>query len=164
MGRGGRSGPAPPRWRVHRVLMATRWRNSSKFLEDGVMQNTAYRFYRQISEHTAAKFMPGTQAPPRCSRDAAEIAAHLLSAAAAFSEAVPTALNTSTPHVLLRHPLLGRRVLGGRAVQKQPGGGGDAAEMQPRCTRWLPEMRPRCARDCPRSEAQGGPQLSSIFR
>ena len=43
------------------MLLATRWRNSSKFLEDGVMQNTAYRFYRQISEHTAAKFMPGTQ-------------------------------------------------------------------------------------------------------
>lgn len=36
-----------------------RWRNSSKFLEDGVMQNTAYRFYRQVSEHTATKFMPG---------------------------------------------------------------------------------------------------------
>mmetsp|Transcript_2806 Transcript_2806/g.9488 ORF Transcript_2806/g.9488 Transcript_2806/m.9488 type:complete len:645 (-) Transcript_2806:727-2661(-) len=35
------------------------WRNSSKFLEDGVMQNTAYRFYRQVSEHTATKFMPG---------------------------------------------------------------------------------------------------------
>ena len=145
MGRGGRSGPAPPSWRVHRVLMAIRWRNSSKFLEDGVMQNTAYRFYRQISEHTAAKFMPGTQAPPRCSRDAAEIAAHLLSAAAAFSEAVPTALNTSTPHVLLRHPLLGRRVLGGRAVQKQPGGG----EMQPRCSRDARDGCPRCARDAP---------------
>ena len=49
--------------------MAIRWRNSSKFLEDGVMQNTAYRFYRQISEHTAAKFMPGTQPL----RDAAEM-------------------------------------------------------------------------------------------
>jgi len=48
------------------------WRNSSKFLEDGVMQNTAYRFYRQISEHTAAKFMPG-----------------ILSSAVEFSEAVP---------------------------------------------------------------------------
>mmetsp|Transcript_44904 Transcript_44904/g.149979 ORF Transcript_44904/g.149979 Transcript_44904/m.149979 type:complete len:268 (-) Transcript_44904:198-1001(-) len=41
------------------------WRNSSKFLEDGVMQNTAYRFYRQISEHTAAKFMPGILSSPR---------------------------------------------------------------------------------------------------
>ena len=32
-----------------------RWRKSSKFLEDGVMQNTAYRFYRQVQENTAAK-------------------------------------------------------------------------------------------------------------
>ena len=36
-----------------------RWRKSSKFLEDGVMQNTAYRFYRQVQENTAAKYMPG---------------------------------------------------------------------------------------------------------
>jgi translocation protein SEC63 len=35
------------------------WRNSSKFLEDGVMQNTAYRFYRQVQENTAAKYVPG---------------------------------------------------------------------------------------------------------
>jgi len=48
------------------------WRNSSKFLEDGVMQNTAYRFYRQVQEHTAAKFMPG-----------------ILSSAVEFAEGVP---------------------------------------------------------------------------
>jgi len=41
------------------VVVGLWWRNSSKFLEDGVMQNTAYRFYRQIQENTAAKFMPG---------------------------------------------------------------------------------------------------------
>ncbi len=35
------------------------WRNSSKFLEDGIMQNTGYRFYRQVAEHTAPKFVPG---------------------------------------------------------------------------------------------------------
>ena len=48
------------------------WRNSSKFLEDGVMQNTAYRFYRQVSDHTAPKFMPG-----------------ILASAVEFCEAVP---------------------------------------------------------------------------
>eukprot|EP00316_Scyphosphaera_apsteinii_P011534 CAMPEP_0119309462 /NCGR_PEP_ID=MMETSP1333-20130426/15782_1 /TAXON_ID=418940 /ORGANISM="Scyphosphaera apsteinii, Strain RCC1455" /LENGTH=690 /DNA_ID=CAMNT_0007313449 /DNA_START=288 /DNA_END=2360 /DNA_ORIENTATION=+ len=41
------------------VVVGLWWRNSSKFLEDGVMQNTAYRFYRQVQENTAAKFMPG---------------------------------------------------------------------------------------------------------
>ena len=30
------------------VMVGLWWRNSSKFLEDGVMQNTAYRFYRQV--------------------------------------------------------------------------------------------------------------------
>merc|ERR1719446_1731729 len=41
------------------VVVGLWWRNSSKFLEDGVMQNTAYRFYRQVQENTAAKYMPG---------------------------------------------------------------------------------------------------------
>lgn len=41
------------------VVVGLWWRKSSKFLEDGVMQNTAYRFYRQIQENTAAKYMPG---------------------------------------------------------------------------------------------------------
>uniref|UniRef100_A0A7S4BDZ6 J domain-containing protein n=1 Tax=Chrysotila carterae TaxID=13221 RepID=A0A7S4BDZ6_CHRCT len=41
------------------VVVGFWWRNSSKFLEDGVMQATAYRFYRQVQEHTATKFMPG---------------------------------------------------------------------------------------------------------
>ena len=44
--------PSPPAW----------WRNSSKFLEDGVMQNTAYRFYRQVQENTATKYIPGVLA------------------------------------------------------------------------------------------------------
>jgi preprotein translocase subunit Sec63 len=35
------------------------WRNSSKYLEDGVMQNSAYRFYRQMQENTATKYVPG---------------------------------------------------------------------------------------------------------
>ncbi|KAL3893716.1 MAG: hypothetical protein SGPRY_014041 [Prymnesium sp.] len=30
------------------IIVGLWWRNSSKFLEDGVMQNTAYRFYRQV--------------------------------------------------------------------------------------------------------------------
>jgi len=41
------------------VVVGLWWRNSSKFLEDGVMQATAFRFYKQVQEHTAAKFMPG---------------------------------------------------------------------------------------------------------
>merc|ERR1719247_2794892 len=41
------------------VVVGLWWRKSSKFLEDGVMQNTAYRFYRQVQENTAAKYMPG---------------------------------------------------------------------------------------------------------
>merc|ERR1719379_1045684 len=40
------------------VVVGLWWRKSSKFLEDGVMQNTAYRFYRQVQENTAAKYMP----------------------------------------------------------------------------------------------------------
>jgi len=41
------------------VVVGLWWRKSSKFLEDGVMQNTAYRFYRQVQETTAAKYFPG---------------------------------------------------------------------------------------------------------
>ncbi|KAL1522354.1 hypothetical protein AB1Y20_017346 [Prymnesium parvum] len=41
------------------VVVGLWWRNSSKFLEDGVMQNTAYRFYRQVQENTATKYIPG---------------------------------------------------------------------------------------------------------
>jgi translocation protein SEC63 len=41
------------------VVVGLWWRKSSKFLEDGVMQNTAYRFYKQVQETTAAKYMPG---------------------------------------------------------------------------------------------------------
>jgi len=41
------------------VMVGLWWRNSSKFLEDGVMQNTAYRFYRQVQENTATKYIPG---------------------------------------------------------------------------------------------------------
>ena len=37
------------------VVVGLWWRKSSKFLEDGVMQNTAYRFYKQVQETTAAK-------------------------------------------------------------------------------------------------------------
>ena len=36
------------------VVVGLWWRNSSKFLEDGVMQNTAYRFYRQVCGTAAA--------------------------------------------------------------------------------------------------------------
>ena len=32
------------------VVVGLWWRNSSKFLEDGVMQNTAFRFYRQVNQ------------------------------------------------------------------------------------------------------------------
>mmetsp|Transcript_24407 Transcript_24407/g.56496 ORF Transcript_24407/g.56496 Transcript_24407/m.56496 type:complete len:671 (-) Transcript_24407:69-2081(-) len=35
------------------------WRKSSKYLEDGIMQGTAYRFWRQLQETTAAKYIPG---------------------------------------------------------------------------------------------------------
>lgn len=35
------------------------WRKSSKYLEDGIMQGTAYRFWRQLQENTAAKYIPG---------------------------------------------------------------------------------------------------------
>ena len=41
------------------VVVGLWWRNSSKYLEDGVMQNTAFRFYRQLQENTAPKFIPG---------------------------------------------------------------------------------------------------------
>jgi len=41
------------------VVVGLWWRNSSKFLEDGVMQNTAFRFYRQVQENTATKYIPG---------------------------------------------------------------------------------------------------------
>jgi len=41
------------------VVVGLWWRNSSKFLEDGVMQNTAYRYYRQVQENTATKYIPG---------------------------------------------------------------------------------------------------------
>jgi translocation protein SEC63 len=41
------------------VVVGLWWRNSSKFLEDGVMQSTAYRFYRQVQENTATKYIPG---------------------------------------------------------------------------------------------------------
>jgi translocation protein SEC63 len=41
------------------VVVGLWWRNSSKFLEDGVMQNTAYRFYKQVQENTATKYIPG---------------------------------------------------------------------------------------------------------
>ena len=44
------------------VVVGLWWRNSSKFLEDGVMQNTAYRFYRQVQENTATKYLPGVLA------------------------------------------------------------------------------------------------------
>jgi len=44
------------------VVVGLWWRNSSKFLEDGVMQNTAYRFYRQVQENTATKYIPGVLA------------------------------------------------------------------------------------------------------
>ena len=44
------------------VVVGLWWRNSSKFLEDGVMQNTAYRFYRQMQENTATKYIPGVLA------------------------------------------------------------------------------------------------------
>jgi len=54
------------------VVVGLWWRKSSKFLEDGVMQNTAYRFYRQVQETTAAKYMPG-----------------ILSSAVEFCEGVP---------------------------------------------------------------------------
>lgn len=35
------------------------WRKSQKYLEDGIMQGTAYRFWRQLQENTAAKYIPG---------------------------------------------------------------------------------------------------------
>jgi len=35
------------------------WRKSSKYLEDGIMQNTAYRFWKQLQENTAPKYIPG---------------------------------------------------------------------------------------------------------
>jgi len=54
------------------VVVGLWWRKSSKFLEDGVMQNTAYRFYRQVQESTAAKYFPG-----------------ILSSAVEFCEGVP---------------------------------------------------------------------------
>ena len=41
------------------VIVGLWWRNSSKFLEDGVMQSTAFRFYRQVQENTATKYVPG---------------------------------------------------------------------------------------------------------
>ena len=41
------------------VVVGLWWRNSSKFLEDGVMQMTAHRFYRQVQENTATKYIPG---------------------------------------------------------------------------------------------------------
>jgi len=41
------------------VVVGLWWRNSSKYIEDGVMQNTAYRFYRQIQDTTATKYIPG---------------------------------------------------------------------------------------------------------
>merc|ERR1719183_995644 len=41
------------------IVVGLWWRNSSKFLEDGVMQNTAFRFYRQGQENTATKYIPG---------------------------------------------------------------------------------------------------------
>ena len=44
------------------VVVGLWWRNSSKFLEDGVMQNTAYRFYKQLQENTATKYIPGVLA------------------------------------------------------------------------------------------------------
>jgi len=44
------------------VVVGLWWRNSSKFLEDGVMQNTAYRFYRQVQDNTATKYLPGVLA------------------------------------------------------------------------------------------------------
>jgi len=54
------------------VVVGLWWRNSSKFLEDGVMQNTAYRFYRQVQENTATKYVPG-----------------ILASAVEFSECIP---------------------------------------------------------------------------
>merc|ERR1719267_466624 len=41
------------------VVVGLWWRNSSKFLENGVMQKTATRFYHQVQENTAAKYVPG---------------------------------------------------------------------------------------------------------
>ena len=41
------------------VIVGLWWRNSSKFLEDGVMQSTAYRFYKQMQENQATKYIPG---------------------------------------------------------------------------------------------------------
>jgi translocation protein SEC63 len=41
------------------VVVGLWWRDSSKFLEDGVMQKTALRFYRQVQENTATKYIPG---------------------------------------------------------------------------------------------------------
>jgi len=35
------------------------WRKSQKYLEDGIMQRTAFRFYRQLQENTAPKYLPG---------------------------------------------------------------------------------------------------------
>jgi len=54
------------------VVVGLWWRNSSKFLEDGVMQNTAYRFYKQVQENTATKYLPG-----------------ILSSACEFGESIP---------------------------------------------------------------------------
>eukprot|EP00304_Pavlova_gyrans_P004915 CAMPEP_0206042308 /NCGR_PEP_ID=MMETSP1466-20131121/6479_1 /ASSEMBLY_ACC=CAM_ASM_001126 /TAXON_ID=44452 /ORGANISM="Pavlova gyrans, Strain CCMP608" /LENGTH=640 /DNA_ID=CAMNT_0053417019 /DNA_START=54 /DNA_END=1973 /DNA_ORIENTATION=- len=35
------------------------WRKSSKYLEDGIMQQTAFRFWKQLQENTAPKYLPG---------------------------------------------------------------------------------------------------------
>jgi preprotein translocase subunit Sec63 len=41
------------------VVVGLWWRNSSKFLEDGVMHQTVLRFWKQVQDNTATKYIPG---------------------------------------------------------------------------------------------------------
>eukprot|EP00325_Prymnesiales_sp_UTEX-LB-985_P028619 CAMPEP_0174719936 /NCGR_PEP_ID=MMETSP1094-20130205/32377_1 /TAXON_ID=156173 /ORGANISM="Chrysochromulina brevifilum, Strain UTEX LB 985" /LENGTH=780 /DNA_ID=CAMNT_0015920341 /DNA_START=71 /DNA_END=2413 /DNA_ORIENTATION=- len=41
------------------VVVGLWWRNSSKYIEGGVMEATVFRFWRQIQETTATKYIPG---------------------------------------------------------------------------------------------------------
>lgn len=48
------------------VVVGLWWRNSSKYIEDGVMQNTAYRFYRQIQVCPPARLPLPASPVPAC--------------------------------------------------------------------------------------------------